>query len=100
MPLHFTPNPGYRGLVVVRYKFSADGSHVIGNCSYYTITGADALPERGFVSPSGAHYTRLTPQHDDVLHQMVDTLTAIGGAHDSSRCSHLSYSENRNRQWG
>lgn len=33
--LHFTPNPGYRGLVVAGYRFSGDT--VIGNCSYYTV---------------------------------------------------------------
>ena len=33
-PLQFTPNPGYRGLVVAGYDF--DGNTVVGNCSYYT----------------------------------------------------------------
>ena len=33
--LQFTPNPGYRGLVVAGYMF--DGSTVVGNCSYYTV---------------------------------------------------------------
>ena len=33
-PLQFTPNPGYRGLVVAGYAF--EGSTVVGNCSYYT----------------------------------------------------------------
>ncbi len=35
-PLQFTPNPGFRGLVVAGYKFA--GSTVIGNCSYYTLS--------------------------------------------------------------
>jgi hypothetical protein len=39
-PLQFTPNAGYRGLVVAGYKFSSDGSEVIGNCSYYTVSSA------------------------------------------------------------
>jgi hypothetical protein len=34
--LHFTPNPGYRGLVVAGYQFQ--GSDVVGNCSYYTVS--------------------------------------------------------------
>ena len=34
-PLQFTPNPGYRGLVVAGYAF--DGDNVVGNCSYYTV---------------------------------------------------------------
>jgi hypothetical protein len=41
-PLQFTPNPGYRGLVVAGYEFQVgkDGSpQVVGNCSYYTISG-------------------------------------------------------------
>lgn len=34
-PLQFTPNAGYRGLVVAGYEFA--GSTVVGNCSYYTV---------------------------------------------------------------
>jgi hypothetical protein len=34
-PLQFTPNAGYRGLVVAGYQFSGDT--VVGNCSYYTV---------------------------------------------------------------
>jgi hypothetical protein len=34
-PLQFTPNPGYRGLVVAGYEIDATG--VTGNCSYYTV---------------------------------------------------------------
>ncbi len=36
-PLQFTPNPGYRGLVVAGYQFV--GNTVVGNCSYYTVSG-------------------------------------------------------------
>jgi len=36
-PLQFTPNPGYRGLVVAGYQFL--GSDVVGSCSYYTVSG-------------------------------------------------------------
>ena len=138
--LQFTPNPGYRGLVVAGYSFDQNGD-VVGNCSYYTVssgggsgkgggshrgstkdylqtctwdlygnllkvtpgapaiptpvsfngttvifaknangdaTGTDlALPERGFVTSPGAHYTWLTPQHRGVLtYQMAYALTA------------------------
>uniref|UniRef100_Q01U41 Uncharacterized protein n=1 Tax=Solibacter usitatus (strain Ellin6076) TaxID=234267 RepID=Q01U41_SOLUE len=34
-PLQFTPNAGYRGLVVAGYSLS--GNTVTGNCSYYTV---------------------------------------------------------------
>ena len=36
-PLQFSPNPGSRGLVVAGYQIV--GSQVIGNCSYYTVSG-------------------------------------------------------------
>jgi len=36
-PLQFKANPGYRGLVVAGYKFQ--GSNVVGNCSYFTVSG-------------------------------------------------------------
>jgi len=139
-PLQFTPNPGYRSLIVAGYAFNADGN-VVGNCSYYTLSGSSgsgkggghgstvtnysqtctwdvygnlltvtpgllqlpqpvsfngtqtifainasgdsttgtdlALPERGFVTTPGAHYTWLTPQNRGVLtYQMAYTLTA------------------------
>jgi hypothetical protein len=35
--LQFTPNPGYRGLVLAGYQFQ--GTDVVGNCSYYTVSG-------------------------------------------------------------
>jgi hypothetical protein len=34
-PLQFTPNSGYRGLVVAGYQFV--GNTIVGNCSYYTV---------------------------------------------------------------
>jgi hypothetical protein len=39
-PLQFTPNPGYRGLVVAGY--SIVGSTVLGNCSYFTVSGGSS----------------------------------------------------------
>jgi len=36
-PLQFTPNPGYRDLVVAGYSF--EGNSVVGNCSYHTVSG-------------------------------------------------------------
>jgi hypothetical protein len=36
-PLLFRPNPGARGLVVAGYSFN--GNKVLGNCSYYIISG-------------------------------------------------------------
>jgi len=40
-PLQFTPNPGYRGLVVAGYSFDKNGTEVVGNCSYYTVSESD-----------------------------------------------------------
>ena len=37
-PLLFTANPGARGLVVAGYMFDAN-NNVVGNCSYYTVSG-------------------------------------------------------------
>lgn len=40
-PLQFTPNAGYRGLVVAGYEFTTDrlgNVNVVGNCSYYTVS--------------------------------------------------------------
>jgi hypothetical protein len=44
-PLQFTPNPGYRNLVVAGYEFV--GSTVVGTCSYSTVSGG--------VSGKGGH---------------------------------------------
>ena len=37
-PLQFTPNNGARGLIVAGYMFDAN-NNVVGNCSYYTVSG-------------------------------------------------------------
>jgi hypothetical protein len=48
-PLQFTPNPGYRGLVVAGYKFV--GNTVVGNCSYHTVSsGSGRGGSRGQIS--------------------------------------------------
>lgn len=44
-PLQFTPNPGYRGLVVAGYYFQ--GAAVVGNCSYYTVSGGSGAGKGG-----------------------------------------------------
>ncbi|HLJ94556.1 MAG TPA: hypothetical protein VKU02_15315 [Gemmataceae bacterium] len=36
-PLQFTPNAGFRGLVVAGYEIA--NGEVVGNCSYYTMSG-------------------------------------------------------------
>jgi hypothetical protein len=46
--LQFTPNYGARGLVVAGYGFS--GSTVVGNCSYYTVTGGGSGRGGGYHS--------------------------------------------------
>jgi hypothetical protein len=139
--LQFTPNAGYKGLIVAGYRFVNNGTQVEGNCSYYLVTssggsgkgggshgtvtkpylqtcrwdlggallpgypkagapvipipisvsgslvifdrnaagdttGTDLkLPERGFVTTPGSHYTWLTPQTSGVVHQMKYSLT-------------------------
>jgi len=40
-PLQFTPNAGYRGLVVAGYRF--ENNEVVGNCSYYTVSSSGTL---------------------------------------------------------
>ena len=42
-PLQFTPNPGYRGLVVAGYTFQ--NANVVGNCSYYTVSSTPGNEE-------------------------------------------------------
>src|SRR4051794_32234285 len=44
-PLQFTPNPGYRNLVVAGYRF--EGNVVVGNCSYQTVSGGSGKGNRG-----------------------------------------------------
>jgi hypothetical protein len=46
--LQFTPNYGARGLVVAGYTFS--GNTVVGNCSYYTVTGGGSGRGGGYHS--------------------------------------------------
>ena len=41
-PLQFTPNAGYRGLVVAGYSLS--GNTVTGNCSYHTAYSGSGKP--------------------------------------------------------
>jgi hypothetical protein len=49
-PLQFKPNPGYRGLVVAGYYFSGD--IVVGNCSYFTVSGSGSGKGGGGRTPS------------------------------------------------
>jgi hypothetical protein len=44
-PLQFKPNPGFRGLVVAGYYFQ--GADVVGNCSYYTVSGGGGAGKGG-----------------------------------------------------
>jgi hypothetical protein len=43
--LHFTPPGGAQGLVVAGYRF--DGSTVVGNCSYHTVSGGSGRGSHG-----------------------------------------------------
>jgi hypothetical protein len=49
-PLQFTPNPGYRGLLVAGYSFV--GTNVVGNCSYYTVSGGSSGKGSGGRAPA------------------------------------------------
>jgi hypothetical protein len=61
------PAPMYTKGTQVVYAVNANGDY----------TGTDMhLPERGFVSSAGSHYTWLTPSNNAVLRQIVHTLTA------------------------
>ena len=53
--LQFTPQPGARGLVVAGYKFAGDT--VVGNCSYYTVSGCSG---RGCHGTTTYHYNTCT----------------------------------------
>lgn len=135
-PLQFTPNAGFRNLVVAGYWF--EGNEVVGTCSYNTVSGGSGkggghapiakrysqtcrwslygdllsitpgappapaplyskgtqvvyavnangdytgtdtkLPERGFVSTPGPHYTWLTPNNNAVVQAFVHTLAVM-----------------------
>jgi hypothetical protein len=50
-PLQFAPNPGFRGLVVAGYRFDQNGN-VVGNCSYYTVSGGSGKGGGGGKSTS------------------------------------------------
>jgi hypothetical protein len=58
-PLLFTPNPGFRDLVVAGYGF--DGDEVVGNCSYRTASGGSG---KGGGHPSNARTYAQTCRWD------------------------------------
>ena len=49
-PLQFKPNAGYRGLVVAGYAFKGD--NIVGNCSYYTVSGGAGSKGGGGRAPA------------------------------------------------
>jgi hypothetical protein len=49
-PLQFKANPGYRGLVVAGYSFQ--GTNVVGNCSYYTMSAVSSGKGGGGRAPA------------------------------------------------
>lgn len=55
-PLQFTPNAGYRGLVVAGYEFVANT--VVGNCSYYTVSGSGGGKGGGGHAPAKKTYSQ------------------------------------------
>ncbi len=56
-PLQFTPNPGYRGLVVAGYSI---GTNVTGNCSYYTVSGGGSGKGGGGRAPAKTYSQTCT----------------------------------------
>lgn len=56
-PLQFTPNPGYRNLLVAGYQFA--GNTIIGACSYYTVTSTNSGGGRG-----GGGHNVVTTNYD------------------------------------
>src|SRR5215475_10984648 len=61
-PLQFTPNPGYRGLVVAGYAFQ--GEDVVGTCSYYTVSGHNGGGKGGGGHQPAAKVYQQTCQWD------------------------------------
>lgn len=55
-PLQFNANPGYRGLVVAGYQFL--GTDVVGNCSYYTVSGGGSGKGGGGAATPSSTTTR------------------------------------------
>jgi hypothetical protein len=49
-PLQFTANPGHRGLIVAGYYIQ--GTNVLGNCSYYTVSGGGSGKGGGGHAPA------------------------------------------------
>jgi hypothetical protein len=66
-PLQFTPNSGYRGLVVAGYQLS--GTAVTGNCSYYTVHGGSG---RG-----GGYHTTTTYYNQTCTWDLYGNLLSI-----------------------
>ena len=65
-PLQFKPNPGYRGLVVAGYYFQ--GSNVVGNCSYYTVSGVGSGKGGGGRAPAKTYaQTCMWDLHGNLL---------------------------------
>jgi hypothetical protein len=57
-PLQFTPNAGYRGLIVAGYKFV--NGNVVGNCSYFTVSGASGSKGGGGRAPAKTYAQTCT----------------------------------------
>jgi len=65
-PLQFKPNAGYRGLVVAGYGFQGD--NVVGNCSYYTVSGGGAGKGGGGRAPAKVYAQTCTwDSHGNLL---------------------------------
>lgn len=63
--LQFTPNPGYRGLVLAGYQFQ--GTNVVGNCSYYTVSGGSGKGGGGGHTLKHYDQTCMWDMHGNLL---------------------------------
>jgi hypothetical protein len=64
-PLQFKANPGARGLVVAGYYFQ--GTDVVGNCSYYTVSGGSGKGGGGRAPAKTYSQTCMWDLHGNLL---------------------------------
>ena len=64
-PLQFKPNAGHRGLIVAGYRF--DGNNVVGNCSYYTVSGVSSGKGGGHKPAKTYAQTCIWDNHGNLL---------------------------------
>ena len=64
-PLQFKLNAGYRSVIVAGYQFQ--GNNVVGNCSYYTVSGGSGKGGGGHASARTDAQTCMWDTHGNLL---------------------------------